>query len=1528
MIIYLMTKNSLITFPLPIDVDGNYWIQTPNISKTPVNILNIKAQDAKWVMSVSNDYILFDNGQPVENTDLLANKYYYLRNQLTNETVIVFPCDLNTDSLYYDIREINELYIGSDPKCSISFSTNLISPVQAQILRTTNGFKITNLVPDKLPIFVNGIMVEDKQYLHYGDVVFIVGLRIILLNDILIVNDLKTALLANLKHFDIKLLFEDIEDVEDDDANVTVYQKKDYFNRAPRFRSLIEPLKMKVSNPPQNPMGQDLPFLLTVGPMMTMGTTSGVMMYTSLNNAISSGRGISSAIPQLIMSGAMLCSMLLWPLVTRAYKKHKLKKANKIRIKKYKEYIDSLRQEISVNITRQRQILLENHISAMECVQIITNRSSKLWERKIDEDDFMVVRLGLGVVPLEIDIKYPEEEFSLDEDELKPIFKELFDETHDIPGAPVTISLLKKKVTGVIGNHTLSAQFVKGILLQLLAFYAPNMLKVVVLTSNDKASEWNWIKELNHNWDDDKENRFFATNSDELKEVLNYLDKVYEARSAVLSGNNNQSAEELFKLVTPYYFIICDNYEMIADNNFIKKITNPNFNAGFSILMFSKMISTLPNECNCFININADVSGVIENELVTGKQKEFITEFPTEEFVEASATVLANIPVQNESKSKGLPDSCGLLEMYNVGRVEALNSLSRWKQNDPTVSLASPIGIDANGGLFKLDLHEKFHGPHGLVAGMTGSGKSEFIITFVLSMAINYHPDEVAFVLIDYKGGGLALAFENKELGIRLPHIAGTITNLDVNELNRALASIEAELKRRQREFNKARDISGESTIDIYKYQRLYREGVVKTPIPHLFLISDEFAELKAQQPEFMDQLISTARIGRSLGVHLILATQKPSGVVNDQIWSNSKFKVCLKVQDKADSKDMIQVPDAAELKNVGRFYLLVGYNDYFAMGQSAYCGMPYIPSDTIQKSIDTTLNFVNNVGNTIKSIDDVKTVEAESQGEVLLNVVKYLSAIAQKENIKVNKLWLDKIPEQILVDDLIQKYTYQTESYNINPIIGEYDDPSTQSQHLLTLNLNEKGNTIVYGRTGSGKEELLATLLYSTMIYHSPKEVNFYVIDCGAETLRQFRNAPQIGDVILSNENEKMLNLFSMLNNMLVLRKKNFADYGGDISTYNSQVEEDKKQAYTVVLINGFENFFENYQELDESLSKLTREGTKYGIIFVITCSSLNAVKLKIKQNFNNQISLQLIDYHDYISIFGPAGKMVPANCKGRGLVQESKVYEFQTASICDIEQRFSILKNVSDKLNEIYAIKAPKVPVLPDIVDLDEVKNKITDLSAVPIGVEKESLDICTFDFQERGINLIGTANIKNAAAFIKEFWKVLLNIPNLNVVFLDAANSCKSPIENSAYYKDNFNDVITTINSYLDNPNPPTDKDYLVMISGIDNLLTTLDLTIANTFKEALRKVKNNKHIRVILIDTPDSFKKYQMDLWWTDNIKKEYAVWIGKGISDQILIKTDGASFKMLSTPIKNDMGYAIVDTMPVLIKLLQELEQDK
>ena len=896
--------------------------------------------------------------------------------------------------------------------------------------------------------------------------------------------------------------------------------------------------------------------------------------------------------------------------------------------------MEKKRKEVYNVAINQTQILNENFISPEECQNTILKRKRTLWERRNDQKDFLSVRVGMGEVPLALKVNYNKEDFTMEEeDSLKTATEKFVDELRILKNVPVSYSFYNKNVTAIMGNNSEVFTFVDNLLIQLLAFHSFDDFKIVFFTSKKNLSIWEKYKEIPHVFSNDRQIRFFASVIEEIKYISSYLEQEFVNRATtrdakVVENENDQ------KTFSPYYLIITDNYPMIRRMGIISNILKFKDNFGFGIVCIENRLGKLPSECVNFISIDGSAA-ILCTDINDYHQQNFTKEINQNIDILGCCQALSNIPIEFVQDLRNLPNSLGFLEMYNVGKVEQLNALNRWQVNDPIKSLKAQIGINDEGNPIYLDLHEKYHGPHGLIAGTTGSGKSEFIITYILSMIINYSPNEVAFILIDYKGGGLAGAFENKTQGYRLPHLAGTITNLDKASLNRTLVSIDSELKRRQKIFNEVRDKLGESTIDIYKYQKFFREGKIEEPMPHLFIISDEFAELKAQQPEFMDNLISTARIGRSLGVHLILATQKPSGVVNDQIWSNTKFRVCLKVQDRGDSTEMLKRPDAAEITNPGRFILQVGNDEIFVMGQSGWAGTQYVATDNVKKKYDRSLSFIDDVGNVIKNVEDVKEVKADKDaGDELSNIMRYICSSANRENLKTKNLWLDSIPGDIYVDDIIKKYNYSFESDEINAIVGEYDAPSKQYQDILTLPIDKNGNTLIYGISTSNREMFISSVVYSLCTNYSPENINIYIIDFGSESMRAYEKFPQVGDIVYVSEGDKLSKLISLISEEINYRKKLFSDYNGEYKLYCKN--SGKTVPIKLIIINNYDSFKENYSSFEDVLVSLTREGERYGIVFIINATTSNVIYSKMSRNFHSVFALDLPDKNNYIDIMG----------------------------------------------------------------------------------------------------------------------------------------------------------------------------------------------------------------------------------------------------------------------------------------------------
>lgn len=1507
--IILLGNKTIHKLRLPSKIEGSFFLTDPITNE---NLLNIDAVDNNWVLFANSETEITNiSGNFVAESKIKNNDMYLINN--SNKKKIIYCTDTVDETIkLYKVNSDFEFTIGKQGDSNIVFDGPCI---QNQHMKLTyqNGNWFIQVFPNSFVYKNNKFISKQYESLNYGDTLFTFGLRIVVMKDYIIINNPSNRVGINnsvLSSVEISERTVEYEEVNEED----LYKDEDYFFKTPRLRRFVETYDLNVATPPAKQEQEEMPLLLTLGPMLTMAMMSVMTAMNTITRIISGQTTFAQSWMQLITPAMMLTTSLLWPNLTKRWQRKNRKKKEKIRQEKYRAYIEEKRKEIVAESVNQTAILKENLITLGECYNIILNKKRTLWERKISQKDFLTVRVGIGDVEVDMNVKFNEEDFTIEKDILKEEASQMIEKTKILHQVPISYSFFDKKATAIMGDH-LVLPFVNNLILQLIAFHSFDELKIVIFTDEENKSDWEIYKDLPHLFSNDKQVRFFATTEEERKNISAYLEKEFVNR--IVDTKNAEVVENESEKATfsPFYLILTDDYMKIRKLGICEKVFDVDQDIGFGFIILENKLAHLPSKCIDFITVSNTSCGILRTDFGDYSQHAFKHEIDENIDMKKCVDVLSNIPIEFEEDLRYLPTSLTFLEMYNVGKVEQLNILNRWKLNDPTKSLRAALGINDQSNIIYLDLHEKYHGPHGLIAGTTGSGKSEFIITYVLSMCVNYSPNEVAFILIDYKGGGLAGAFENKKNNVRLPHLAGTITNLDKNEMNRTLVSIQSELTRRQAKFNEARDELGESTIDIYKYQKFFREGKLKEPMPHLFIVCDEFAELKAQQPDFMDNLISAARIGRSLGVHLILATQKPSGVVNDQIWSNTKFRVCLKVAEKGDSNEIIKCPDAAEIKNAGRFYLQVGYNEIFVLGQSGWCGAPYAPSDIVKKEYDRSISFIDNIGNVTKNLsDDSNKKKVVAEGDELSNILKYITLLANKENVRAENLWLDSIPGDLKLQDVVKKYSFTSNS--VTAIIGEYDDPSNQYQNILTLPLNEEANTMVYGLSGSTREMFLRTLIYSTAARYSTEDVNFYIFDFGSESFRIFSKIPHVGDVVFAGESDKIDKLLKMIDEEVIERKKLFADYNGEYSNYCRN--SGKKVPLYVIVFNNLESFKESYSVYDELLLRLSREGKRYGIIFVMATSSKSGLYTRFLKNFDNEFVLDMNTKDEYIDILGRIGNVYPADHPGRGLFKGDLVYEFQTAKICEDDNIVEFIKEVGNILNERNPVKAKAVPVLPDVITLDMIADNLISLKSVPIGIIKEDLKTCNYNFRSNKSTIISSNDLENCKTFIKNLLDSFRKLGNVVSVLFDFEELFEDikPFANS-YCNKEYDTFIDQIIKYIDEKIVNTEYNVMIVLTGLEKFKDTVSAEKLNDLKTKIKTVEN---INVLFIDSGIKLKKLVFEPWYTELAVSSNGIWIGNGINDQSAIKMSDFN-KKYSAKISNDYSWVVKNGEGILVKLI-------
>lgn len=1299
------------TIWLPDAVEGRYRFHSKAGTDSGLPVY-VEGMDGEWVAHTEDGAVFRSPEKQISSRKILCDKMIEIIQHEQTEYVLFVEEERagNAGFLFYRIEKQPEYTIGRLPDNQIIYPHRAVSRHHAS-LRWNDGswYIVDNKSANGT--YLNGRRVNAAR-LKNGDSVFIMGLYILIGPRFIALNNADGRVRINTPNIQWISNYENLTYPAYKGAEA----EEGLFDRQPHKKLALNTEAIEIEMPPMPLYANKVPLLLRMGSPMVMG-----------------GRALVTG------NLTMALTSLIFPAMIQGITEKDRKEYEEKRTKIYRNYLADKKRDILCEKQMEEQLLNESYPD-LEGVFHFALTKKRLWERRKTDDDFLFVRIGFGRFPMVVKKEYEERKLELEKDQLAEEMYALAESPVYLDHVPVLLQLKTDYIVGVLGTAQQTGELFCNIAMQLALTHSYDEVKLVLLADPEDAASFDFVRYLPHNWDNDRSIRFFVSSQTDALRVSEYLNGELEALQ-----EQDKQKKALKKM--PAYVILALSKKLFGCMEVLKDLLSEEEWCGVSILA---AFDGIPKECSKIIDMGNEPKVI---DLIHPEESEqpFSLDPYDKAAADKSMRIVMKTKLKMDSQSYLLPNTLTFLEMYGVGCVEHLNSLKRWKDNSPVNSLSAQVGIGTDGRPFTLDLHQKSQGPHGLVAGMTGSGKSEFLITYILSMAVNYSPDEVAFILIDYKGGGLADAFEDKERGIHLPHLVGTITNLDGASIQRSLMSIKSELLRRQRVFKEAKALRNEGTLDIYDYQRLYRNKKVLEPLPHLFIISDEFAELKQQQPDFMDELISAARIGRSLGVHLILATQKPGGVVNDQIWSNTKFRVCLRVQDRGDSMEMLKRPEAAELKQTGRFYLQVGYNEYFALGQSAWCGADYEPQDGPPVNQDNSVQFIDSTGQLILDVES-DTEKKKAENKQLVAIVQYLSDLAKRENIQAKSLWTDPLPKEIELGAFLES-TPAPETEDISALIGMADDPEKQCQFPFFLSLLDFHNMLLVGSSGSGKSTFLRTMLYSLIDRYSPEEVNYYLIDLSDGALSGYSHTPHCGAYLTQENDADIGRLLVFLKELIGRRKKLFAEAEiSDFKVYRQM----KPLPLILVIVDSFTNIksLRSGEQYFVLFQDYLRDGASYGVRYILSCNHDNEAGAKSKQELDYRVALQAKDRYEYGDILDVRCTYAPPAVNGRGLcLQDGRPLEYHTAMLdCDRpeQERASLLRERLSRIMQRYGncTLAERLPM----ADLEQSYEDFCtnfQMERIPLGYSMNDMKTVAVPFQQLHSMSLYFGNPKGIAA-----------------------------------------------------------------------------------------------------------------------------------------------------------------------------------
>ena len=886
--------------------------------------------------------------------------------------------------------------------------------------------------------------------------------------------------------------------------------------------------------------------------------------------------------------------------------------------------------------------------------------SSRLWERRFDRDDALMVRIGLGAMPWTA----PVDPDGPAADEVAADVSEVLDHYSSIEDIEL-LTDLREGVLGVYGDPDRSRAVLRAIILQLAASHGPADIRIAILTTPEDAKAWEWSHWLPHTNQGDGSVMVLADAN-----ARRFGDSLFE-QLPESSGIGKSPT------LSPRWVFIVDDVTLVHERSSSLRRLLEHKDSGIYGVVRADRTDQLPATTTYLLEV-----GGLDGECRFGgvdtaddERAKGLVDSVSVPVAEDMARGLARFEdPEVDEIAGGLPERASIHDILVPPDADAIDKA--WKVSAKGHALLAPLGLDA-GGTFTIDMITD--GPHGLVAGTTGAGKSELLRTFVIGAASKHSPDDLVFVLVDYKGGS---AFD---VCTDLPHVVGIVTDLDDHLARRALRSLDAEVHRRELLFRDA------GTKDISDYRDA---GSPAGPVPRLIVIVDEFATLKTELPDFVSALVSVAQRGRSLGIHMILATQRPSGAVDANIRANTNLRIALRVQDAGDSQDVIDVKTAAELPRSlpGRAFVRRGQGDLTPV-QTAYASGRTASDDGPRVSVEPI------GGDSSPSTDDSAPADEDAPTDLALYVAACTEAASRYEPPR--RPWIDPLPDVIGSEEVAG--IGELVSPGGEPIdLAIGDDP--EHQRWIRLGWDPAlGHLGVIGALGSGVTTTIRSVVACLGRVDLGRDVWVYAADHGARGLAGLDVYEHVAPVIDADDSARHQRLFSLLSAWIDER---------------SQMPPDEvdSQPLVIVAVDGIAGFtarndLSGGTPAEEEFGRIVRDGPALGISLLVGAGAVKELPRVLRGAFKTTVVHEQMDPNDYTN-FSLRERDLPTFGPGRVILGDQK----SVAQIID----WSALLDAADMESN-----APmSIDPLPERVDPTELGPAVVDGGLViPVGIENQT-------------------------------------------------------------------------------------------------------------------------------------------------------------------------------------------------------------